>query len=59
LACNMDQLIMHFHTNPRLHGFNRAYIDCALAACGGNVSSTARTLGVSRGLIDRHLRGRR
>jgi len=55
----MDQLIMHFHTNPRLHGFNRAYIDCALAACGGNVSSTARTLGVSRGLIDRHLRGRR
>jgi len=45
--------------NPRLDALNREYIDRTLAACGGNVSSAARTLGVSRGLIYRHLRGQR
>ena len=45
--------------NPRLDELNRDYIDRTLAACGGNVSSAARTLGVSRGLIYRHLRGQR
>ncbi len=45
--------------NPRLDALNREYIDRTLAACGGNVSSAARTLGVSRGLIHRHLRGKR
>ncbi|OYY27127.1 MAG: hypothetical protein B7X70_13925 [Acidovorax sp. 39-64-12] len=45
--------------NPRLDVLNREYIDRTLAACGGNVSSAARTLGVSRGLIHRHLRGKR
>lgn len=45
--------------NPRLDAFTRECLDRTLAACGGNVSSTARTLGVSRGLIYRHLRGQR
>lgn len=45
--------------NPRLNAHSREYIDRTLAACGGNVSSAARTLGVSRGLIYRHLRGQR
>ena len=41
-----------------VHNINQALLS-TLAACGGNVSSTARTLGVSRGLIYRHLRGQR
>lgn len=45
--------------NPRLDALNRQHIDRTLAACGGNVSSAARTLGVSRGLIYRHLREQR
>lgn len=45
--------------SPRLDALNREHIDHILAACGGNVSSAARKLGVSRGLIYRHLRGRR
>lgn len=45
--------------NPKLDALNREYIDRTLAACGGNVSSAARTLGVSRGLVYRHLRGQR
>lgn len=44
--------------NPKLHARNREYIDRTLTACGGNVSSAARALGVSRGLVYRHLRGR-
>jgi len=31
-------------------------IEAALASCQGNVSKAARTLGVSRGLIYRHLK---
>ena len=43
----------------KLDALNREYIDTTLAACGGNVSRAARTLGVSRGLVYRHLRGQR
>jgi len=39
-----------------LQDANRALIDRALAECGGNVSRAARQLGVSRGLLYRHLR---
>lgn len=46
-------------SNPRLDVLNREHIDRTLAACDGNVSSTARMLGVSRGLIYRHMRGQR
>jgi transcriptional regulator of acetoin/glycerol metabolism len=38
-----------------LRGTSHALIDQALAACRGNVSAAARRLGVSRGLIYRHL----
>lgn len=37
---------------------HRALIDRTLSACDGNVSRAARTLGVSRGLLYRHLRQR-
>lgn len=45
--------------NSRLDALSRHHIDRTLAACGGNVSCAARKLGVSRGLIYRHLRGKR
>lgn len=41
-----------------LVAWSQQHIEKTLAACGGNVSSAARTLGVSRGLIYRHLRAR-
>lgn len=44
---------------PRLDVLSRQHIDKMLAACGGNISSAARMLGVSRGLIYRHLRATR
>lgn len=39
-----------------LQDANRALIERTLADCGGNVSHAARKLGVSRGLLYRHLR---
>ena len=40
----------------RLSDHHHQLIDSALAACGGNISHAARTLGVSRGVLYRHLR---
>lgn len=37
---------------------SRQLIEATLAACGGNIAKTARTLGVSRGMLYRRLRGR-
>lgn len=44
---------------PTLGALGRQHIDKVLADLGGNISSAARALGVSRGLIYRHLQGRR
>lgn len=41
---------------PRLRTASQQLIEQTLAACGGNVSRAARQLGVSRGLIYRHLK---
>jgi transcriptional regulator of acetoin/glycerol metabolism len=38
---------------------DRSLIERTVQACGGNVSKAARSLGVSRGLIYRHLKGER
>ena len=46
-------------TPATLDAQHRALIDQTLAACDGNVSRAARTLGVSRGLLYRHLRQHR
>lgn len=43
-------------TQATLDDLGRQHIERTLAACSGNVSQAARTLGVSRGLIYRHLR---
>jgi len=43
------------HAQPRLRTASQQLIEQTLAACGGNVSRAARQLGVSRGLIYRHL----
>lgn len=43
-------------TQPRLRSASQQLIEQTLAACGGNVSRAARQLGVSRGLIYRHLK---
>ncbi|MBN8494908.1 MAG: helix-turn-helix domain-containing protein, partial [Burkholderiales bacterium] len=43
-------------SQPRLRSASRQLIEQTLAACGGNVSRAARQLGVSRGLIYRHLK---
>ncbi|PUE11793.1 hypothetical protein B9Z51_00960 [Limnohabitans sp. T6-5] len=43
-------------TQARLSDHHHQLIDSTLAACGGNISRAARTLGVSRGLLYRHLR---
>lgn len=43
----------------RLSEHHNHMIDITLAACGGNISKAARTLGVSRGLLYRHLSTRR
>ncbi len=40
---------------PTLHDADRRLVQQTLAACGGNVSRAARQLGVSRGLIYRHM----
>jgi transcriptional regulator of acetoin/glycerol metabolism len=40
----------------RLRAASQELIERTLAACGGNVSRAARELGVSRGLIYRHLK---
>lgn len=40
----------------RLSDHHHQLIDSTLAACGGNISCAARTLGVSRGVLYRHLR---
>lgn len=40
-----------------LNDHSRQVIDTTLAACGGNIARAARTLGVSRGLLYRRLRG--
>lgn len=42
-------------THTTLGVLSQQHIEKTLAACGGNVSRAARTLGVSRGLIYRHL----
>lgn len=42
-----------------LRAADRQWIAKTLAECGGNVSSAARILGVSRGLIYRHMQGER
>ena len=39
-----------------LRAANQQWVEKTLAACGGNVSRAARELGVSRGLIYRHLK---
>ena len=39
-----------------LRDTDRQLVAQTLRACGGNVSKAARTLGVSRGLVYRHLR---
>jgi len=41
---------------PTLRDNDRHLIQQTVQACGGNVSKAARTLGVSRGLIYRHLK---
>ena len=41
---------------PTLRDNDRQLIQQTVQACGGNVSKAARTLGVSRGLIYRHLK---
>jgi transcriptional regulator of acetoin/glycerol metabolism len=43
-------------TAPTLRDNDRHLIRQTVQACGGNVSKAARALGVSRGLIYRHLR---
>jgi transcriptional regulator of acetoin/glycerol metabolism len=43
-------------TAPTLRDNDRHLIRQTVEACGGNVSKAARALGVSRGLIYRHLR---
>ena len=43
-------------SHATLDDFGRQHIERTLSACEGNVSRAARTLGVSRGLIYRHLR---
>lgn len=45
-------------TASTLGALSRQHIDKVLADCKGNISSAARALGVSRGLIYRHLHGR-
>ncbi len=40
---------------PTLHDADRRLVQQTVAACGGNVSRAARQLGVSRGLIYRHM----
>jgi transcriptional regulator of acetoin/glycerol metabolism len=40
----------------KLREANLHLIATTLAACGGNVSRAARELGVSRGLVYRHLK---
>ncbi|PUE31602.1 helix-turn-helix domain-containing protein [Limnohabitans sp. Jir72] len=40
----------------RLSDHHHQLIDSTLAACNGNISRAARTLGVSRGVLYRHLR---
>jgi len=42
----------------RLSEHHHHVIDRTLAECDGNISRAARTLGVSRGLVYRHLRNR-
>lgn len=44
------------NTGATLRDSDRALIERTLQACGGNLSRAARKLGVSRGLIYRHLR---
>lgn len=44
-------------TPASLRAIDRQWIAKTLAECGGNVSRAARILGVSRGLIYRHMRG--
>ena len=41
---------------PTLRDNDRHLIERTVLACGGNVSKAARTLGVSRGLVYRHLK---
>lgn len=41
---------------PTLHDADHRLVQQTLQACGGNVSQAARRLGVSRGLIYRHLK---
>lgn len=41
---------------PKLHDINRALIESKFLECKGNISKTARELGVSRGLMYRRLR---
>jgi len=43
---------------PTLHDADHRLVQQTLQACGGNVSQAARRLGVSRGLIYRHLKKR-
>lgn len=43
-------------TGARLSEIHHQMIDSTLAACDGNISRAARTLGVSRGVLYRHLR---
>jgi len=43
-------------TVPTLRDNDRQLIQQTVQACGGNVSKAARTLGVSRGLVYRHLK---
>jgi transcriptional regulator of acetoin/glycerol metabolism len=43
----------------RLSEHHNQMIDSTLAACGGNISKAARSLGVSRGLLYRHLNARK
>lgn len=46
-------------TSPAsLSAHHQHLIDCTLEACKGNISRAARALGVSRGLLYRHLRQR-
>ncbi|OYU10643.1 MAG: Fis family transcriptional regulator [Comamonadaceae bacterium PBBC1] len=42
----------------RLSDHHQQLIDSTLAACAGNISRAARSLGVSRGVLYRHLRNR-
>jgi DNA-binding NtrC family response regulator len=43
----------------RLSEHHNQMIDSTLADCGGNISKAARSLGVSRGLLYRHLSARK